>query len=176
MLLRFDHLEERSFTFDTAARAPVAGAATTRAATGLFIEPTIFTRWIGSTFGNDQQLLGLMARLDNCEREHRIRVYLRFLNELTLAGRSIWHHDSMSSETRLEGMRRINEINHRTLNHIHGIQSSEDGVAVMWYAPQTEAMFAQVLIDEAGVDGEVVKEVFSAFRRAMKREGLDGQE
>jgi hypothetical protein len=60
VLLRFDHLEERTYLFDTVARTPVAGAATTRAATGLFIEPTIFTRWIGSTFGMEGQIGGTL--------------------------------------------------------------------------------------------------------------------
>jgi hypothetical protein len=54
-LVQFPNLEERSYTFDTVTHNPTVSAPTWRPVTGLFLEPTLFGRWVSGRFGMEGQ-------------------------------------------------------------------------------------------------------------------------
>jgi hypothetical protein len=68
----------------------------------------------------------LKDRLRQIPADKEIEILEDFLFELTIAFRSIFPIEELESETLIQGLRMINEINHRVLNRIRDLRAGRD--------------------------------------------------
>lgn len=72
--------------------------------------------------------LPLKDRLRKIPPDKEIEILEDFLFELTIAIRSVFPIEQMESETSIQGLRMINEINHRVLNRIRDLRAGRNAL------------------------------------------------
>jgi hypothetical protein len=97
----------------------------------------------------------LVAEIAALTSDQRQQIYLKLWNELTIAGRAIWSDPSYSDPQKLEGLKWLNEIQHRVWNGY---------MQVPGYTPE---LLLSLINDHVRQADHIRGHVGTCFRRAI---------